>query len=294
MVEKYQGIFAANTTPFKEDGRLDETALAAEIDYLINQGIKGFFAGGTYGEGPMMSVAEYGDYIKAYMTATAGRVPVIAQIGATSLETAVQQGKLAEKAGADSVAAIFPFYFPHDELALYEYFKDLAGAVDLPLFVYNNPWRSGNSMSPTLLGKLSQISGVIGIKDSCDSIQEFCKYKMQVPADFKMMIGNDDMTLSGLTMGANGGIIVLAALFPDIYVNMYQAFMAGDSVRARELQYEAIRVRLVLKKGPYISTYKAVMNLLGRHGGLSKKPTRMPTTEEMAAIEKGLRALGRL
>lgn len=294
MSEEYQGIFAANTTPFTEDGRLDETALGSEIDFLIGRGIRGFFAGGTYGEGPMMSVTEYGDYIKAFMAAVAGRVPVIAQIGATSLEAAIQQGQKAEAARADSVAAILPFYFPHDDLAIYEYFKDLAGAVKLPLFVYNNPWRSGNSLSPALLEKLAKISGVIGIKDSCDSIQDFCKYKMRVADGFKMMIGNDDMTLSALMMGADGGIIVLAGLFPDIYVNMYQAFLAGDLARARELQYEAIRIRLVLKKGPYISTYKAVMNLLGRRGGLSKKPTRMPTAEEMAAIEKGLRELGRL
>jgi len=294
MSDKYQGIFAANTTPFKEDGRLDETALGSEIDYLIRQGIKGFFAGGTYGEGPMMSVAEYGDYIKAYLAAVSGRVPVIAQIGATSLEVAVQQGKLAEKAGADSVAAIMPFYFPHDDQAIYGYFQDLAAAVDLPLFVYNNPWRSGNTLSPALLGKLAQIPGVIGIKDSCDSIQDFCKYKMQAGPDFKMMIGNDDMTLSALLMGADGGIIVLAGLFPDLYVNMHQAFLAGDLARARELQFEAIRIRMVLKKGPYISTYKAVLSLLGRPGGASKKPTRMPTAEEMAAIEKGLKELGRL
>lgn len=294
MDQKYKGIFAANTTPFKKDGTLDVNGLASEIDYLIKSGIDGFFAGGTYGEGPMMSVDEYADYITIYTKAINGRVPVIAQIGSTSLAQAIKQAESAETANVDALAAIPPYYYPHDENAILDFYQDLCKATSLPLFIYNNPWRSGNKISPSLLGKLAKIPRVIGMKDSSDSLQEFCKYKITAGPEFNLFIGNDDMTLGAFIMGAQGGIIVLAGLFPDIYTEMYKAFKAGNIEKAKQLQNEAIKIRMVLKIGPYVSTYKALLTLLGRNGGYSKKPIRMPSQEEMDRIKAGLKELGRL
>ncbi|MGE5623395.1 MAG: dihydrodipicolinate synthase family protein [Methanocella sp.] len=294
MKNKFQGIFAANTTPFEANGSLDAQALEKEVNFLVDAGINGFFAGGTYGEGPVMSPEEYGDYIKTFTNATRGRVAVIAQVGATSLAQAIEQAQAATAAKVDALAAIPPFYYPHDNRAVLEFYRDLSEATTLPIFVYNNPWRSGIKVSPALLGELIKIPRVVGMKDSSDSLQEFCKYQMAVGPEFHLMLGNDDLTLAGFVMGAPGAIIVLAALFPEIYVGLYKAFKSGDLAEARRLQMEAIKVRLVLKEGPYVSTYKAVLNLLGRRGGHPKKPLRMPTKEEMGRIEAGLRQLGYL
>lgn len=294
MKNKFEGIFAANTTPFEANGGLDTRALEAEVNLLVDAGINGFFAGGTYGEGPVMSPEEYGAYIKAFTKATRGRVAVIAQVGATSLAQAVAQAQAATAAQVDALAAIPPFYYPHDNRAVLDFYRDLSDATTLPIFVYNNPWRSGVKISPALLGELIKIPRVAGMKDSSDSLQEFCKYQLAVGPDFHLMLGNDDLTLAGFVMGAPGAIIVLAGLFPEIYVGLYKAFKSGDLAEARRLQMEAIKVRLVLKEGPYVSTYKAVLNLLGRRGGYPKKPLRMPTREEMSRIEAGLRQLGYL
>ncbi len=291
MDKKYTGIFSANTTPFNADGTLNVAGMKSEIDYMLKSGIKGFFIGGTYGEGPMMSPEEYEEYIIAFSEAVNGRGTIIAQIGANSLKMTIRQAEFADAAKVDSVAAITPMYYPHDDSAIEGYYTDLCKSTKLPVFIYNNPFRSGNKLSPSLVGKLSKIPGIYGMKDSTDSLTEFCRYKMATGSDFNLMIGNDDMTLSAFMMGAQGGVIVLAGLFPELYVKMYEEFLKGNYETARELQNRAIAIRMILKKGPYVSTYKAALDLLGRPGGYSKKPIRMPSLDEMKVIEKGLKGL---
>ena len=293
-IEKYKGIFVANTTPFNEDGSLNKKQFENEINYLIKEGVKGFFAGGTYGEGPMMSPEEYKVYIETLAEINNNRVTIISQVGATTLAQAIQQAKYAESAKVDAIAAIPPFYYPHDDIALYDFYKALSEATSLSLFIYNNPSRSGNKISPNLLSKLARIPGIIGMKDSSDNIKEFIKFKMSVDKDFVLLVGDDDYTVCALLMGAQGAVIVLALLFPKIYVDMFSEFKKGNLEEAVKLQYKAVKIRMIMKNGPYISTYKEVLKLLGREGGFAKKPLRMPTEEEMRTIESGLKNLGYL
>jgi len=293
-VEKYEGILVANTTPFNEDGSLNKKQFESEVNYLIKAGVKGFFASGTYGEGPMMSPEEYKIYIEALAEINNNRVTIISQIGATNLSQALQQLKYAESAGIDAVAAIPPFYYPHDEKALYDFYKALSEATSLPIFIYNNPERSGNKITPNLLSKIAKIPGIIGMKDSSSDIKEFIKFKMAVGKDFVLLVGDDDYTVCAFLMGAQGAVIVLATLFPKIYIDMFNEFKKGNLEEAVKLQYKAMQVRMIMKKGPYISTYKEVLKLFGREGGFAKKPIRMPTEEEMKTIESGLKNLGYL
>jgi len=262
--EKYEGILVANTTPFNEDGSINKKMFEEEINYLINAGVKGFFASGTYGEGPMMSPEEYKIYIETFAEINNNRATIISQIGATNLAQALQQLKYAESVGIDAVAAIPPFYYPHDEKALYDFYKALSEATSLPIFIYNNPERSGNRITPNLLSKLAKIPGIIGMKDSSSDIKEFIKFKMSVDKDFVLLVGDDDYTVCALLMGAQGAVIVLASLFPKIYVDMFNEFKKGNLGEAVKLQYKAMQVRMIMKKGPYISTYKEVLKLLGR------------------------------
>lgn len=296
MANKYSGVIVANTTPFRKDGTLDREALCSEVEYLIGANVNGFFAGGTYGEGPMMLPGEYDEYIHTFAAAVKQRVPIIAQVGAVTLDQVVTQAKSAASAGVDAIAAVPPFYYPHDDTALIGFYSDLCQAVSMPVFIYNNPGRSGNKISAGLFARLCKIPGISGMKDSGDNLGEFCRFSMAVAEreDFSLLMGSDDMMLAGLVMGAPGAISVLSALFPEIYVNMWEAFVKGDLETARKLQYEAIRVRMVLKRGPYISTYKAILNALGRGGGYSKKPVRTPSEEELTSIYAGLRNLGYL
>lgn len=282
----------ASTTPFDEDGNLDKKLFKDEINYLISAGIKGFFASGTYGEGPMMSPIEYKEYIETLSEINDSRVTIISQVGATNLKQVLEQAKYAETAKVDAIAAIPPFYYPHDENALYTFYEALCSSTSLPVFIYNNPERSGNKITPELLKRLSLIPGIIGMKDSGNSIKEFSKFKMAVDEDFVLLVGDDDYTVCAFLMGAKGAVIVLAMLFPEIYIEMFNEFKRGNLERAVALQFKAIQIRSILKKGPYVSTYKVVMKLMGRDGGYAKKPLRMPTDEEVKIIQAGLKKLG--
>lgn len=289
---KFKGIFAASVTPFTKEGDLDIPALKEEIEYLISKGIDGFFIGGTYGEGPMMTSEEYETYVNTFSETVNGRVGIIAQVGATSLKQTLKQAEAAEKAKVDALAAIPPFYFPHDDEAIYQYYQDLCSNTNLPVYIYNNPERSGCRITPKLLERLAKIPGLAGMKDSSNSITDFTRYKAVVGSDFNMLIGNDDFTLGALLMGADGGVIVMAGVFPELYVDLYNAFKAGDFEKAREIQYRALSIRSVLKKGPYISTYKAVLGMLGRNAGYCRKPIRELTESEYDTIHQGLTELG--
>lgn len=242
----------------------------------------------------MMSPTEYKIYIETLAEINNKRVTIISQIGATNLAQVLQQLKYAQSAGIDAVAAIPPFYYPHDDKALYDFYKALSEATSLPIFIYNNPTRSGNKITPSLLSKLAKIPGIVGMKDSSSDIKEFIKFKMAVDKDFVLLVGDDDYTVCAFLMGAQGAVIVLALLFPKIYVDMFNEFKKGNLEEAVKLQYKAMQVRMIMKKGPYISTYKEVLKLLGRDGGFAKKPLRVPTKEEMGTIESELKNLGYL
>ncbi|GAB4112299.1 MAG: dihydrodipicolinate synthase family protein [Candidatus Caldatribacteriota bacterium] len=293
-LKKYEGILVANTTPFDEGGNLNKKLFKDDINYLIDSGIKGFFASGTYGEGPMMSPIEYKEYIETFSEINNGRCTIISQVGATNLKQALEQAKYAEEAKVDAIAAIPPFYYPHDDLAIYKFYEELCNATSLPVFIYNNPERSGNKISPELLKKLSSIPKITGMKDSSGNIKEFMKYKMSVSENFVLLVGDDDYTVSAFLMGAKGAVIVLASLFPEIYIEMFKESKNGNWGKAVQLQFKAIQIRNVLKKGPYVSTYKEVMKLMGRNGGYTKKPLRMPTYEEIKVIKDSLIKLGYL
>jgi dihydrodipicolinate synthase/N-acetylneuraminate lyase len=242
----------------------------------------------------MMSPLEYKEYIETLSEINENRVTIISQVGATNLTQALEQLRYAESAQIDAIAAIPPFYYPHDEKALYDFYKTLCDSTSLPVFIYNNPERSGNKITPELLKKLSTLPGMIGMKDSSSNIKEFTKFKMSVDDNFVLLVGDDDYTVSAFLMGAKGAVIVLATLFPEIYVEMFNEFKKGNLERAVELQFKAIQIRSVMKKGPYVSSYKEVMKLMGRDGGYAKKPLRLPTDEEMGLIRSGLEKLGYL
>lgn len=290
--QEVKGVIVASLTPFREDGTLDREALQAHIDYMIQAGVHGFFCAGTYGEGPMMSPDDYRDVSRAFVKATAGRVPLIFQVSAPSTLHAVEQARIVTEENVDYIAAVPAYYYKHDEDSLIEYFRTISGATDKPIFIYDNPGRTGNPITPALLKRLAQIDRIVGMKDSSDSIVHFEKCQMAVGPDFRMIIGSDDFYLAGLAMGAQGAILVLGNVFPKLMVDLWDAFHAGDMTRARLLQYEIIRIREVLSKGPYVSPYHDAVRLMGRDAGVARKPLRPLSEKERADLENGFRKLG--
>jgi dihydrodipicolinate synthase/N-acetylneuraminate lyase len=292
MLSKVKGIIVASLTPFHEDGSLDHDALKSHVDFMIDGGVHGFFCAGTYGEGPMLSPDDYREVSQAFVEATAGRVPVIFQVSAPSTMQAAEQVRIVTEAGVDVVAAVPAYYFKHDEDSLVEYFDTLCAATDKPVFIYDNPGRTGNPVTVPLFKRLIENDRIVGMKDSSDSIVHFQKCKMVAGSDFRMIIGSDDFLVAGLVAGAQGAVVVLGNVFPRLLVDLWDAFVAGDLDKAVGLQFEVLKIRDVLKRGPYVETYKEAVRLVGGNAGYARRPLRPLTDKEKAGLESGLRGLG--
>lgn len=295
MKTSIKGVITASITPFTEDGEIYAEALAEHVGFLIKEGVDGLFVCGTYGQGPLMSVEQRKEAIRTIVEACSRRVPVIAHIGTANTGDAIQLCKYATDIGADAVAAVPPWYYRHDERAIIAHYKLIASATSLPVFVYNNPDRSGISVTPENLTKLSEIDNLVGIKDSGENLPQFCRSMRVVKKqNFVHIFGSDDQSLAGLVMGAAGIVVGLANAFPQYHVGMYRAFTNGDYVKARELQQQAIAVRDLLRKGPYISIVHEAINMVGRRGGFAKKPLRQATDDEKRIVKEGLTSFGLL
>lgn len=292
MLSEVKGIIVASLTPFHADGSVDFQALRSHVDLMIDGGVHGFFCAGTYGEGPMLSPDDYRQVSRAFVEAAGSRVPVIFQVSAPSTMQAVEQVRIVTEAGVDVVAAVPAYYFKHDEDSLVDYFNTLCAATDKPVFIYDNPGRTGNPVTVPLFKRLIENDRIVGMKDSSDSIVHFQKCKMEAGSSFKMIIGSDDFLVAGLVAGAQGAVVVLGNVFPRLLVDLWDAFVAGDLERAVDLQFEILRIREVLKGGPYVATYKEAVRLVGGNAGFARRPLRPLTDKEKAALETGLRGLG--
>lgn len=292
MEKRFEGVYVAAVTPFTEDGAIDKEAMMENIEFMIKEGAAGIFAGGTYAEGPLLG-RDYEEYFRVLAEAVKGRIPIIAQIGAPDTRTVMELAATAAACKMDAIAAVPPFYYSHDDGAIQSYFREVVASAELPLFIYNNPARTGNDISLALFERLAGLKGIVGIKDSSNSLTQFCKYSMVAPDDFCLLIGSDDLVLGGLVMGAKGAVVVVGNVAPKLLVDVYKAFRAGDYEEARKLQYRAYEYRAALK-GPYIATYKEAMNLVGLKGGYTRKPLRGLVEEEKAKLRARLEAIGAL
>lgn len=291
MGKKIEGVIVAAITSFTQEGKIDEDALREHIKFLAEKGVNGIFASGTYGEGPMFSPDDHRRFDRLMVDATRENdMFMIAQVGAPSTRQAIQQAKIAAEAEVDAIAAVPAFYYKHNEEAIFSYFRDVSSATDLPFYIYNNPARTGFEITPEFLSKLKRLKNIVGMKDSSNSLLTFCKFKQVVEDEFNLIIGTDDIVLAGFLMGAKGAVVVMGNVFPEIPVQLYRAFIQGNYEKAVQLQYKILEIRAALK-GPYISTYKEALDILGKRGGYARKPLRELTPEEKEKLKVKLRNL---
>jgi len=291
MAKRIEGVIVASITPFTKEGEIDEGGLEAHVKFLGEKGVNGIFSSGTYGEGAMMSPDDHRQFNRRMVHAVnKHNMFVIAQVGAPSTRQVVQQAEIAAEAGVDAIAAVPAFYYKHDEEAIYSYYQDVSSATDLPFYIYNNPARTGFDITPEFLSRLIQLDNIIGMKDSSDRLLMFCRFKQVVGDEFSLIIGTDDLVLSGFLMGANGTVVVTGNVFPEVPVKLYRAFKEGNYEKAVQLQYKMLEIRAALK-GPYIATYKAALEILGRKACYTRRPLRQLTANEKKELEVRLKGL---
>lgn len=271
---KIQGSLPAIVTPMLDDGSLDLPGYRRLLDWHLSEGSDGIVVVGTTGESPTVDVEEHCQLIEVTVQHVAKRIPVIAGTGANSTAEAIELAEFARKAGADAHLSVVPYYNKPTQEGLFQHFKAIAEAVDLPLILYNVPGRTVADMSNDTILRLAAVPRIIGIKDATGSIERGTDLLKRAPAGFDVW-GGDDATAMVLTLlGGKGTISVTANVAPRLMHDMYAAALAGDLPKARELNFRLLSLHrnLFVEANP-IPVKWAVQQLGLIQGGL-----RLPMT----------------
>ena len=285
MTKDLYGIIPPLTTPFTPEGNVYEAGLRRLVDFQVDGGVHGLFICGTYGSGPIMTLEERKQVHEIVIDQNQGRLTIVAHVGTTSTVQSVELAKHAEAAGADYVASISPYYHRHDERTVVEYFRALVAAVDIPVYVYNNPKACGIEISSSFLRHLAEV-GVAGIKDSAFSYVTFAHFILELSEDFpdfKFIVGTEGIALPALMAGAKGIVSGLANAFPELMVKLWDAYRAKDWDAAAKLQMDVVKARkhLHIPSSTNAACY-TVLHARGIDVGVPKFPI-LPVTEDKAA-----------
>lgn len=287
-VKKFSGVYPAVITPFTPEGEVDVKKLTNYIDYLSDK-VDGLFVGGSYGSGPIMTVAQRKTLAEVTIKTAAGRVPVIMHIGTTNLNDTLELARHAESVGADAIAAVTPFYYRHTPNVIKEYYKAIIDAVKTPVILYNNPKYSNFTVNGDLLAELADM-GLEGVKDSSADIALFYDFMAKVKKPgFLFLIGSQTHLLPAVVAGAHGCVSGLSNAFPAFIKEIYEDCKAGKYAEARELQLKANLLRSVTGSGIPVPFYHAVLPMLGVDIGVPKKPFLPLDAPEVERIGKALR-----
>lgn len=226
-----QGSIVAIVTPMHPDGSLDLPGLRKLIDWHILEGTDGIVIVGTTGESPTVSVEEHCDLIKLAVEYTAGRIPVIAGTGGNSTAEAIELTQYAKDVGADASLLVVPYYNRPTQEGMYQHFRKIAEAVDLPAILYNVPGRTVADMSNETILRLTQLPGIIGVKDATGNIARGSDLLRLVPKSFAVYSGDDATAMALMFCGAKGNISVTANIAPR---SMHELCMAAINGKVAE------------------------------------------------------------
>jgi len=286
-----EGVITALVTPFDREGEVMEGAVRSLVDFQAEAGVNGLFLCGTAGLGAVMRPEQRRRVFEAASDAAAGRVSVIAHVGAPSTEEAVGLARDAEAAGVDAIGCVTPYYFTPDESSIIEHYRRVAGAVDLPVYVYNIPRNALTNVGPELMLKLCEIENIAGVKDSSRDFVQVLEYLQALPEDRSVICGTDSYILPALIMGARGTITGYANAFPEVYVDFYRSFLRGDYKAAKRQQFAINLLRKAMQRPP-IAPYYEALRLRGIEAGWPRAPLRTMSHKEVEGLKAKLEELG--
>ena len=287
-----KGIIAPLLTPMNADETINEKELRNQVSHKIEKGIHGVFPLGTNGEAYALSLEEKIRVIEVVVDEVKGRVPVYAGTGCISTKDTIELSKKAKEIGADVLSIVTPWYAAASQDEIYSHFKEVAEAVDLPIVLYNIPARTGKTITPETVEKLSKIPNIVGVKDSSGDFENMLKYieKTRYRKDFAVLSGNDSLILWCLLAGGRGGIAGCANGFPSTMASIYDTFVAGDLEKARDIQDSIRSFRDCFKFGNPNTIVKTAVSLLGFPVGKCRKPFCQVPEAGVEAIKKVLEA----
>ena len=210
------GSIVALVTPMHDDGRVDIDALKRLVDWHIAEGTDCIGVVGTTGESPTVSMQENCEIIRAAVEHAAGRVPIMAGTGANNTAEAIELARYAKAVGADCQLSVVPYYNRPSQEGIYRHFEAIAGAVDLPLVLYNVPGRTVADLLPETALRLAQLPGIVGIKEASGNIERACQLIKHAPHGFSVYSGDDASAVALMLLGGHGNVSVTANVAPRL------------------------------------------------------------------------------
>ncbi|TCL96660.1 4-hydroxy-tetrahydrodipicolinate synthase [Rhizobium sp. PP-WC-2G-219] len=291
----FKGSIPALVTPFTPAGAVDEDAFVDHVQWVISEGSHGVVPVGTTGESPTLSHAEHKRVVELCIEAAGGRVPVIAGAGSNNTREAIELAQHAEKAGADGILVVTPYYNKPTQKGLYAHFSAIAEAVKLPIIIYNIPGRSVIDMSPETMGALRKAyPSILGVKDATGKIERVSEQRITCGADFVQLSGEDATALGFNAHGGVGCISVTANVAPRLCAEFQEATLAGDFAKALAYQDQLMPLHKAIFMEPGVCGSKFALNRLrgmSRHVRSPLMPSLETATEsaiEAALVHAGL------
>ena len=286
------GSIVALVTPLFEDGNVDYDSLRKLIDWHIAEGTNCIGVVGTTGESPTVSVEEHCEIIRVAVEQSAGRVPVMAGAGANSTREAIELSKFARKVGADCTLQVGPYYNNPTQEGIYQHFKTIVEAVDIPVVLYNVPGRTVADMLPETALRLAQLPGIIGIKEATGNLDRAAWLIKQAPKGFSIFSGDDPTAVHLMTMGGHGNISVTANVAPRDMAELCKAAISQDAKRAIELHMKLLPLHKQLFVEPNPIPVKWALAHMGKIGGALRLPLTPLTPASQELVKAALHESG--
>ena len=290
----FSGSIVALVTPFK-NGKVDERKLKDLIEFQVKNGTTGVVPCGTTGESATLSTAEHERVIEVIIEQVNKRIPVIAGTGSNSTEEAINLTKHAAASGADASLQVSPYYNRPTQKGLYEHFKAIADAVDIPIILYNIASRTGVNIEPETIARLARdCKNIVAVKEASGNLEQMSRIRDLCGENFDLISGDDALTLPLLAIGGTGIISVVANIVPKDVARMVSEFAKGNIKKAQETHYKL----LPLIKAMFIETnpipVKTAMGLLGMCEPDLRLPMCSMSEENLEKLKKALKDYGLL
>ena len=286
------GSMVALATPMYADGSLDWDKLHELVEWHIEQGTRALVAVGTTGESATLDVHEHLEVIRRVVDQVAGRIPVIAGTGANSTTEAIELTATAAKCGADACLLVTPYYNKPTQEGLYQHFKTVAKAVDIPQILYNVPGRTAVDMLPETVKRLSAVSNIVGIKEATGDLERAREVIELTPEGFAVYSGDDATAVELILLGGHGNISVTANVAPAAVAQMCEAALAGDAETARAInqRIDILHKTLFVESNPI--PVKWALKEMGRIDGGIRLPLTGLSSEYHGVVRDSLRSAG--
>jgi 4-hydroxy-tetrahydrodipicolinate synthase len=285
----FRGAFVAIVTPFI-DGQVDEQGLVDLIEFHIANGTHGIVPCGTTGESATMSHEEHHRVVALTVKTVSGRVPVLAGSGSNSTSEAIDLTGHAKRAGADGVLMVSPYYNKPSQEGIYQHYKAVADAVDIPIILYNVPSRTGSNVLPQTVARLAEINGIVGIKEATGDLNQVSEVIRLCPDDFAVLSGDDFTSLPTVLVGGTGVISVTSNVAPKDMAQMMDAALAGDLDKAKQLHYKLFPLMKAMFYDTNPVPAKKTLELMGKIKSGTPRLPLSPINDEILSSLKAVLA----